>query len=516
MICFKCGAQNEEDSVFCGNCGANLKEANSNMGVFNQPVNNQSAFTQMNTSVSNEPVKNDNKSFNFKILIILAIFAIAAVVILVIFNPFGKDKNNTNNATKSNIDVSELIPVKKDKKYGYIDLAGNFQIPAKYDEADDFHGNYAVVGAEIEKDGKSQYLYQIIDMKGNVIKESEYKTDFKYYEDENIWVIDDKLYDSSLKKLTDDNIHIFDVSNGYIEWSNYDNDTEGIMLPSGKITYSYQLNDEFSNVFLDASKITNNNIKEKYCVIALDFKKYGIINCDTGKVVYDFGDKKISSDRNNVFEIMDDNYKVEGGLYIHNDEIVYQTAEGEEISTYNDEYAQIYDKDSIFVTKAYIDYYDGKVVTEKPNRTYLTDWEEHTKLIKFEKDYKYGLKSGEDIKLDSEWSDIKFLDLDIYKYLKSQGKDIVLASKDYKTYIIDLSTGEAIDEINSSYVDIGKSTFIEYRDNDERYVYSLITGKSKKYNDIGVHNHVNYFTEMENHNKNYYNANMELIYTESN
>ena len=81
-------------------------------------------------------------------------------------------------------------------------------IKVQYDNASDFHGEYAMVRV-----GNS---YQIIDKEGNV--KISVKEKSKYYEDYNIWVIDEVLYDSKLNQVLPDGYKVKYENYGYLSY----------------------------------------------------------------------------------------------------------------------------------------------------------------------------------------------------------------------------------------------------------------------------------------------------------
>lgn len=489
---------------------------NNNVTNFNtpkQPVNNTTQFQTFQQPIYNQrPIK--NKRNNKKILLIVIVVAIIAAIIIKIFvGPKVSDKK-----INSMFDIDSFIRVEKDGKYGYIDSNGKFVIQPQYDYATEFYQDHAIVALKSEN---SANVYQVIDKSGNVKATAGYSSDIKYIEEANIWIINDQLYDDSLKKLSPDDVEVSYKDAGYLKWSNKTDNTAGIMNSSGKITYTYKfVNNE--NYFNFDPSDNAETLKENYCKVNIENKKYGIVNCDTGKIVYDYIDKYISNEDNNMFEIeTKSNYEFVSIMYIQNDKIVFQSS-SKNVSLYysNYGYIEIIDKDKAYDERySYIDISKGQITDKKPSSSSNTndEWEEFTKITKFSCNSGYGLMSGEKIKIPCEWSNIKYFDLMLYKYLSSKGKEYVITQKDGKSYLINLKDGKAVAEFNASniYLD-DDSTFIYYRDAEtsQDIIYNLITGKSLTIeNNTNFTIYKNYITLREDGKLNYYNTDLKLIYT---
>lgn len=480
--------------------------------VYNQPQNNYQQ--PMNN-------QNNNKS-NKKILFIIIAIVIVIVGIFVAKNFIGKGTGDKK--IDSLFSSDSPIRVKKDKKYGYIDSNGNFIIQPQYDYATDYYGDYAEVALETTVEDNKVKVYQIIDKKGNVKATAKYSSDIEYVDDYDIWIINDQLYNGSLNKISADGIKVDYEKYGYLRWENDSNKTAGIMNTSGKVTYTYKFADGEDYLGVSPSD-TDKTLKERYCRITIENNKYGIVNCNTGKVVYDYTDKYISDEDDNIFEVsVKDNYEFVSIMYIQNDKIIYQSS-SKNVDLYYSSYGyvQIRDDDKDYSQKySYIDVSTGQITDKQPSSSNDTDdldeWEEFSKLTKFSCSTGYGLMSGDKEKIPCEWSEIEYFDLLLYKYLSSNGKKYVMAKKDDKTYLLNLKDGKAAAEFNSTYIYTDSdSTFIYYEDSktNKKIIYNLITGKSISVeNETNLDTYSNYITLEEDGKLNYYNMNLKLIYTE--
>lgn len=502
MRCEKCGTENEKGTLYCIGCGNNLEEK-TNSG------------------------KKEIKSFDKKMVIIVGV-AVALILLVILLKIF----KGTSNKSESDLlfDADGLIMIKEGEKYGYINTEGKVVIEPKYKQASEFYGDYAIVTEIVSSESGDTYVNEIIDKKGKVILTPQSLLNTEYMSEYNVWIIDNQLYNGSLKKISSDGVEVSYESEGYFRWKNETKHTGGIMNVSGKVTYTYDFKEDESYIGIDPSYIAENiaeNLKDKYCRITIDNEKYAVVNCDTGKVVYDYTDKFIYSKDSNIFEISNyDPYEALSTLYIQGDKIIYQSENGDiELEDYyiDKGYITIYNEKE-YKDEGYIDIKQGKVVSEKPD--YRTDnvdinldsWEKYTGLTKFSCNDGYGLMKNKEIIVNCEWEKIDYFDRLLYEYLESKGKPYVIGEKDDKIYLINIKNGKVVEEFNtSSITNSSVSTFIyyTYSDTSEKVIYNLITGKSISVpsNDkINVYS--NYITVEEDNKLNYYNTNLKLIYTQ--
>lgn len=501
----------------------NENNINNNQVNFNnlqQPMNNNSFQTLQQPTYDQQPTKKNSIK---KILLI--IIAIVVIVLLVFFikHFIGGETGDKNNA--STFSVNSLIAVEKDGKYGYIDLKGNFVIQPQYDYATSFYGDYAEVAIENEVDGQKVKTYQVIDKAGNVKMTTSSAWGIEHKSEYDIWIINNQLYNGSLKKLSADGVKVTYEDEGYLIWENDTNKTAGIMNSSGKVTYTYKFADGESYIGVDTPD-NDKTLKEKYCRITIDNKKYAIVNCDTGKVAYDYTDKYISLEDDNIFKLTTkDTFEFVSIMYIQNDKVIYESSNKNVDLYYSGRgYVRITDDDKDYNERySYIDISTGQITDSEPesssNSNYdLDEWEEYTKITKFNCSSGYGLMSGENTKIPCEWSNIKYFDLSLYKYLSSKGKEYVMAEKDGKIYLLNLKDGKSVAEFNAFYINTyGDTTFIYYKDQEtgKRIIYNLITGKSltTEY-EQNAYLYSNYMTLEEDGKLNYYNTDFELFYSQ--
>lgn len=531
MICPKCGAENINGSTFCVKCGTNLNgQASNNMNYtpiqneqiqqpiigqpteqLQQPTNNYSQILNNETGINKFSFIN-NKTKKILLIVIFALIVIAGFILIKNIGGGSKDY-------KADLfDPKKPILIKKDNKYGYINDNGKIIINPIYEEASNFNGKYSIV--KTKEDDKE--IYQIIDKKGKVKFASEYSGNIEYDSTNDVWFLNNKLYNGNLKQISKDDLAVKNAGNGYFSWTNDEKKTAGIMNSKGKVTYTYNFLDEEYYLSIDASE-TADGLTEHYCVININNKKYAIVNCDSGKIVYNFTDKYITESENNVFKVMDHStFEVLSTMFISKDKIAYESSSDSVYLEYDlSGYIKITDYNNSYDDRyKYYDIKEQKIVDKKNSEdaNTISKWENLTGLNKFSCDNGKGLMKGEKVVLSCEWSDINFFDTLLYQYLKNQGKDYILASKDKKTYLVNLKNGKTITEFNSSSVISDPlSTFLYYKDKDTNkiVVYNLISGKNyTTAEDNSINIYSNYITIKENNKLSYYNTKLKLIYTE--
>ena len=270
-------------------------------------------------------LKVDKNSKTFYGICLLFITLILLILFMLIFT-----KRNSISKSELRIDENSLILIKENDKYGFINTNGKTIISPKYDKADIFIGNYAKV--------LDDETYVLIDKNGKELFKSKNSNDIEYIKDYNVWLILENLYDSNMNKLNSKNTMIKYIDKGYFKWINENNKKAGIMNYKGKVTYTYNLSKDEKNFSFNEIGYENEFDKDKYyCIISVDNTKYGIVNCNTGKILYDFTENNISKKISSCFEIKNiKNYSFIERIIVANNKVVYKTKENNEIISWKE------------------------------------------------------------------------------------------------------------------------------------------------------------------------------------
>ena len=541
MNCVNCNSVNDINAKFCVKCGAPLMNVNNNLssgnvGNFVHPnvVNNMGMQSQMvghnhtENSVIQPKKGKTNKALIFGIIACLLVLLGCGVFFFFRGNSIiGGDTKDLNLV----FDPAKPIVVKKDGKYGYIMSDGKMMIEPKFETANPFNGEYAIVS--VLNPESSYYfddkIYQIIDRHGNVLFSSESYISPSYFRSYGVWIIDGSLYDSKLKRITEEGYTISYIDEGYFKYQNIEKDESGIMDYTGKKIFSW----EGYSIIIDISENDNADDDLFATVTNYDDKEI-IIRLKDGKTLYSLDDvenKYIYADDDNIFRVYnrtDRDY--EAWFFFYDGELKYQSSEDIydlEVVDFDKrilliDYGYDYDEMGKKQRRYYYDVKNDKMFEEKPESLDIDiDLMELNFGYKtFNSSSKYGLMSGDKIVVPCEYDDVEFLNVDLHKYLKSKGKELVLLEKDDKMLLYNLKNNKTISTFDSTYVaDYDDSTFLKislYEDYTVSgyIIYNLLSGKS-----ISVSNkdsfdiYSNYITVLKDGKLVYYNTDLKEIYS---
>lgn len=514
---------------------------NSEPNNINQNYNDVNNFNTINNNIPNTSIFNQQAPQNFNNFevapkksnkkIILLILALVIIILgLVAFFYFKSKDVLVEGVNLSYVfDPEKPIIIKNNDKYGYISSKGKTLIEPIYISASDFYGDYAIVSVSDSTELYFDRKYQVIDKKGNVKIETYSIPEF--YEEENIWIIESTLYDKNFNRITNENVSVSYIKNGYLAWDNYLARAGGIMTSDGKVTYTYHyLEDEsYINIEVsDAEEVFKNN----YCRINVENEKYAIVNCKTGKVVYDFTTKYISGYSDNIYKISNhDTYDLLYYIYIQDDSIVYKSNGSSAYlyySTYGG-YVSIYDLFNDNYEYRYLDINTKELLTDSYNVTKIEELSEYDLIEQtygyrpFESGNKYGLLSKDKIVLPSQYDGVGFVNKLLFKYVKSKNnKEIGYVTLDDNVSIMNFKNKKALATFkNAEVLDHNNSTFIKITlEDDNGYtkgyvVYNVLTNKTMNFSkDDKFSIYSNYITLEKNNNKIYYNTDLKQIYVE--
>lgn len=506
MVCPKCNTNNLDNSTFCIGCGNQLSNINTNDFNVNTPLATEQPTINSQPEVI-QPSSKQPKNTS-KLIIPILLICLSVGILYFIFN--GK-----SSALKldSYFDPNRPVRIKKDGLYGYIDINGKTLLKPQFQTtAEDFNGSYAVVLGR-DKDDKS--VYNLIDTTGKIKYTTSDLFNIDYVKSENVWVLDNKLYDVNLKQISKDGYHIEYLKDKYFEWKS--DSSAGLMDSKGNILYTYKFNN--GEKYLSINVLIGEYTHQNYCILNVDNSKYAVINCDTGKMIYDFNKFKIEDDFG-VFVLSNivTNKEVMK-MAILNDKVVYSTIDDkEDIYFSKDGYFEIRKSDG---KKAYYDFSTNQLTETRPKKDFKSDEELMSRLTKTDCRDHVGLSKDNNVLLDCEWDKIRidFLGENVIKYFKNKNKEYVLARKDKKVYLIDINTKEEIVSFDTEDVydiDNDDSLFLmAYTSDSDKVIYSFTTNSQKTFDGSkSIVIYTNYFTVSEDNKLNYYNVNLEKFYSE--
>lgn len=524
----------------------NTNEINYNNNLNNTNINTEYNIGETNlnnnlNSTTTEEEKNKslkNKLLNKKtILIALVIVVVVALAFILIKNIGG------NSSPKADLDSifnpDKPIIINDNKKYGYITAAGKMMIEPQYRDANDFYGDYAMVTID-NPDTKSydKTINQIIDKKGNVKIVAKNYTKPKYFDVYNVWLIDNVLYDSKLKKLSAEGAKVEYIDCGYFKYENSEKNESGIITYKGKKVFKTAA----SSI---STSLSENEYNQDDLYVAVDIhnkpEKSVVVSLKTGDILFTLENSEnyyLLEEGDGIFSYYDT--KVSRGyensvyLYFTNNKLAYQTTDKVEdvkISDYKNKIIEIdygYDYEDLGKSQRryYYDAKNKKMLDKDPDNSASSELNaalmENTYGFKmFSSSGKYGLMIGNKIVIPCEYTEIKLLGDNLFNYMQSKGKNLVLLEKDNKTILYNVKNSKSIITFDSNNVrDYNDSTFIEvilYANGSSTrtgyMVYNLLTGKSMTFDkDNEVFVESNYIEVKKDKKTTYYNTKFKQIY----
>lgn len=428
---------------------------------------------------------------------------------------------NTDKRLEAIYNENKLIPFYKDEKMGYKNNKGEEKIEPIYLKAKEFFDNFAIVEKEENK-------YEIIDVEGKTLLTSNQETEPIYYPHFGVLFFNGKLYNEKLEVIFEGNYHINYINYGFFEFMNNEKNESGIVDYRGKVIY--QWNYDYIQV-----KISKNDYTKKgyYALITNYEEDEKIIDLNNGKELFTLDDPKntyIKEEKDNIFRIIDrsDSFKTKTWLYICEGKIAYKSNESIYSMTlikhdddileidYGPNYKDLGDKQYI-----YYNVKTGKNLEAEPLRIdeALMDnlYGYHTSVS----NNKYGIKKGNKELVECQYDEIKFLDKNIYNYVKTKKKEhLVLLKKDNMTILYNIRKKKNIVTFNSTNVieNSGSSFLTITLFKEDGFtkkgilIYNLLTHKSKEFetnSEIEIKS--NFIVHKTKDKYIYYNTNLEEI-----
>ena len=495
--------------------------------------NNNLNYNMDNQNHVQNNVGQNKKKFNPILIVIILLLVLIISGVFVVFKVVGSEKSVKN--LNSVFDPNKPIVIKNNGKYGYITTSGEVMIEPQYNSASDFYGDYAIVSVDNPKANEYD-LTEIIDKKGNVKLVTDSYNPPINYPNNGLWLVNNVLYDSNLNKVFGEEISVEYVANGYFKYSDMSKKELGIITYKGKKIFTVP--ETYFHVVASENKYTDDDL---YAVIETTSPAQDmIISLKSGDILFTSENPEkyyIGKQENGVFYYYDESdsqngYKNRRYLFFINNKLAYQTTENVydfKVYDYENQILEIdygYDYYKLGKSKRryYYDVKNKKMLDDKPSSSESSDgltnlsFEGYTK---FSVSGKYGLMFEEKVIIPCEYDDINFFDKDLFNYMKTKGKELIMLEKDKKTVLYNKKENEAITVFDSKYVySYENSTFIKIKLYDQNnygikgyVIYNLLSGKSLEFdNDDNISIGSNYIIVKEKNKKTYYNTNFEQIY----
>ena len=446
--------------------------------------------------------------------IVGGVAALIAIIVLIIVLVLPKD-NASDDPTVNEMLKGSLIPFEANDKYGYMDTEGKTVIDPIYDDAEAFHGNYAV--AELDDEDV------IIDRSGNIkLKFNGYA---EYLPDTGYWIIGYILYNDELKQVSADDMVVGTISDGLNYYKFEKPGKIGVIDGVGNVAFEFDDNSRYGGDI----DYGDPEYKEftAYCGVDAG-SKYYIVKCSDGSVVVEMDASRFDhagSTDNNIFYVKYDNDDAEYPgeyryYYIQDDKVML---EGKYID------------DSLYSGSLSVRGSDGETkYFDVCNEKYIeASYKSDCKLTKIsdDEDEDFSSYSEYTVKADksvvkgdnvvipagkySEYTPLKRL---TYLYLKALGKEYIIAKNGNSLVLVNLKNGEEVFDFGNARISYSDgSTFVKYRSNGTSY-YNLVSGKTFTPDYDGYSYGYADFIIIKNadYNYDYYNTEFKKFYTREN
>lgn len=462
------------------------------------------------------------------------IFILIVLLLSLIFVGIHLFKNDSIDIIEKDLNLIAIyeenkpILIKKNNKYGYISSDGELLIEPQYEFGTEFFNDYAVISTNRENKE-----YEIINKSGKVVLGIQSDNEPKYYNECGIWLIDNKLYNKDLDVIFEGNYKLEYINYGYFSFLDNEKSESGIVDYTGKKVFMW--NQEYITV-----DISKNDFKTgDYYAIVSNFEEIEqIVSLKNGRTVYIVDDPKnnyLRQEDGNIFRLIsrENSYKTIKWLYFKEETLLYETddliyhisVEDYQNDILKIDYGQNY-KDLKFKNR--YSFYDIK------EKTYLKEYHQKvimTPLLKNKFKYEvttenelYGLKINDKVWLENIYDDIKFLDVDLHRYLyENKNLEYVFLEEDGITILYNLKKKKAVHEFEStSIINNPLSSFLTITEYDENgyskknyLIYNVLTNKTLELDkEVDILIGSNYIMASGGSEISYYNTDLMEIYRE--
>lgn len=257
-----------------------------------------------------------------------------------------------------------------------------------------------------------------------------------------------------------------------------------------------------------------------------------IISLNTGDILFSIKGEEylIMEQSHGLFELHNLEEDKDTYLYFANNKLLYQSDSTVDKVYVNDKYNKIlyikyndnYKELGKEQSYSYYDALNNKYLDKDPylgSSNYIN--KEQEELYGFKEhceNTSCGIMKNNELVVPTNYSVVKYLDINLFNYLKSIGKELVLMSDYDKIDVYNLKDKSLITTFNSQVVlDKDDSTFISYsiKKENKKIIYNLITNKQMTIDDnfrcdIGSNYVILYDDNIDK--ASYYNIDLELIY----
>ncbi len=456
-------------------------------------------------------MKNIIKNINKEKFVCYLIIAFLFISIIVITNT--NNKNSLYN--DKTYDQNTPIIIQENNKYGYIDSkTGNFIIKPKYSYAERFYGDYALV--KVNKKGNN--YYRIIDK--NDLKKIEFETfvNYEYIKENNMWLIDGKLYDNYFSSVYSDDYFVEYLYKNLYLYKNENKNESGIFDNKKNELFKF----EGTNIIIDKNNITDNNI-----VVNVN-NTYYLCDIKTKKIIYKVKDNEyeMSLFKNNIIYLSSNNNSK--FIVFNNGKNIYETTDNvENIDIIDDyiilDYGYNYSKNEKKQRYYYYNIKKGELSKTNPNLK-NNDENEFGYDVVYKNNKEGLLKDGKKV-LETSYDEIKFINKDLFDYISYMtNKELVILNSNKKLEIYNLKKKKIIKTFelsNNSYIKVIDNTpYIKIKTNeqDKKVIfYNMITNKAKVFDEYdSYHVDTNYIIIKKDNHDIYYNSKFNKIYEKHN
>lgn len=474
-------------------------------------VNNESNVNRVFTSL--DDIKPPKKNIFGKIIVIILLLL---VVLFSIYYIFIRDNSDSKINIDTVFDINKPILINDNDKYGYVDNNGKLLTDIKYDSATEFYGGYAAVGI-YDNDKKE---YSIVNSSFEKVFTKTSDNIPQYITEYDIWLIGGSLYSNKMKEIYSAEKLIYD-DNGFFVYSNSKLNVTGIVDYTGEEIFSVPGVD---GVTFDIS-YPYYETDELFVKVVTPDKIY-IASTKTDDIIYTHtgNSSELIVEDDGIFGVYDPIDRDIDYMFFYKGQMAVEFYNVKELVVAD------YDKMILYASNyGSYKYYDviNKCDTEKTDKIeyyeYIYNRNDYTKDYNytiFECGSKMGIMKGKKVLLSCDYSDIQFLNINLFKYVKKKtSKQVVLLDTGFSVIVYDMKKKEEVRNfVGEDVKTYDDNTFLlissDVGDSESYIIYNLVTNKyleiKDEINSLSVNS--NNFVVTDDESIKYYNADMKIVY----